>query len=400
MKKATEVLVIGGGPVGMYAALALTARGLDVQVIDKDHHGAEHSYGLALHPESLRLLDEVGLTRFLLPRGQRIERQVFYDAGKPVATLDFSKIEGAFPYVLVVPQTDLEDVLQQALAKRGVRVLHGHQALSVEAHQDYVEVEVAQMDKASVGYGVAHTEWSLDRVFDVRADYVIGADGYESFVRRSQRIPVSEVRPTQWFSVFEFPAELDMTDANRVVLHGAASNVLWPIGPERGRWSFEVDGSRATPGSAELVDLLAARAPWFGTPPSELVWSHTARFGQYLVDRYGQGRIWLAGDAAHGTSPVGVQSMNIGLREVHDLAQRISATRAGSTGRDLLREYDKRWRSEWRSMLGISRRLTPRDSSDDWAFHHAERLLPCIPASGNDLVSLLGELHLDLRPAA
>jgi 2-polyprenyl-6-methoxyphenol hydroxylase-like FAD-dependent oxidoreductase len=316
-----------------------------------------------------------------------------------VATLDFSKIEGAFPYVLVVPQADLEDVLRRALAKRGVRVLHGHQALSMEAHPDYVEVEVAQMDKASVGYGVAHTEWSLDRVHNVRATYVIGADGYESFVRRSQRIPVSEARPTQWFSVFEFPAEMDVADANRVVLHGAASNVLWPIGPERGRWSFEVDESWSG-GSSELTDLLAARAPWFGSPPSELVWSHTARFGQYLVDRYGHGRIWLAGDAAHGTSPVGVQSMNIGLREVHDLAKRISATRAGSTDRDLLREYDERWRSEWLSMLGISSRLAPRDDSDDWAAQNADRLLSCIPASGNDLMSLLGELHLDLRPAA
>ncbi len=400
MKKTTEVLVIGGGPVGMYTALALAERGLDVQLIDKDDHGAEHSYALALHPQSLRLLDEIGLVRYLLPKGQRIRRQVFYDGENPSLTLDFSVVDGAFPYVLVVPQTALEDVMQKALAKRGVKVLRNHQALSLDNLADHVQVEVAQMDKASVGYGVAHTEMSLDKVFNVRADYVVGADGYESFVRRAQRIPVEKARPTQWFAVFEFPAKLETIDESRVVLADHAGGVLWPLGTERARWSFQVAESHSVPGTAELAELLAARAPWFGFTPRELVWSNTVRFEQYLVSRYGQGRVWLTGDAAHGTSPVGVQSMNIGFREAHDLAQRLSATRAGSTERDLLRGYDERWRLEWRSMLGLSARLAPLDESHAWAARNADRLLPCIPASGDDLARLLEALHLDLRPAA
>ncbi len=400
MKKTSEVLVIGGGPVGMYAALALVSRGLDVQIIDKDEQGVAHSYGLALHPESLRLLDELGLTRFLLPHGQRIERLAFYDAADRAQTLDFSVVEGAFPYVLVVPQTLLEDVLERALAKRGVRVLRNHQALSINNGPDHVEVEVARMDKASVGYGIARTEMSLDRIYNVRADYVVGADGYESFVRRSQRIQVEKPRPTQWFTVFEFPAEMVTTDEARVVLHGAASNVLWPIHPGRGRWSFQVGESNSGSNPAELAELLASRAPWFGSPPEELVWANTVRFEQYLVERYGEGRVWLAGDAAHGTSPVGVQSMNVGLREAHDLAERLSATRAGSTDRDLLGGYDARWRSEWQSMLAISARLAPQNGSQAWAVENADRLLCCIPASGPDLARLLEQMHLDLRPAA
>jgi 2-polyprenyl-6-methoxyphenol hydroxylase-like FAD-dependent oxidoreductase len=400
MKKTTEVLVVGGGPVGMYTALALAERGLDVQIVDKDNQGAAHSYGLALHPQSLRLLDELGVARHLLQAGQRIVRQVFYDGEKPAISLDFGVVDDAFPYVLVVPQTALEDVLERALVKRGIRVLRDHQALSVESHPDFVEVEVARMDKASVGYGVAHTEASLDRIYKVRADYVIGADGYESFVRRTQRIPVEKVRATQWFAVFEFPLEMKFTDESRVVLQQTTSSVVWPLGPARGRWGFEVAESHAAPGPQEFGELLAARAPWFGPAPSDLVWSSTVRFEQYLVDRYGQGRVWLVGDAAHGTSPVGVQSMNIGFREAHDLVQRLSATRARSTDRDLLHGYNERWRGEWRSMLGLSTRLASSDDSAAWAARNAERLLSCIPASGHDLRRLLEELHLDLRPAA
>ncbi len=400
MKKSSEVLVIGGGPVGMYTALALAERGLDVQIIDKDGYGAEHSYGLALHPESLRLLDELGLTRYLLPPGQRVERQVFYDGGQAVLTLDFSVVDGAFPYVLVVPQTALEEVLEKALLKRGIRVLHDHQALTIETHTDSVEVEIAKMDKASVGYGIAHTEMSLDHTYNVRADYVVAADGYESFTRRALRIPVEKARATQWFAVFEFPAEMPFTGESRVVLEADTSNVVWPLGPGRGRWSFEVSESHAAPGIPELAELLSSRAPWFEPKPREIVWSNTVRFEHYLADRYGQGRIWLAGDAAHGTSPVGVQSMNIGFREAHDLAQRLSATRAGSTERDLLRGYNELWRREWRSMLGLSARVAPLDDSHSWAARNADRLLSCIPASGEDLARLLQEVHLGLRPAA
>lgn len=400
MKKSSEVLVIGGGPVGMYAALCLAERGLDVQIVDKDDHGAKHSYGLALHPQSLRLLDELGLTRYLLPRGQRIERQVFYEGAEPVLTLDFNAIDGAFPYVLVVPQTALEEVLEKALLKRGIHVLRDHQALSIESHAGSVEVEVAKMDKASVGYGVAHTEMSLDHTYDVHADYVVGADGYESFTRRALRISVEKARATQWFSVFEFLVQMPFTEESRVVLEEGASNVVWPLGPGRGRWSFEVSESHTAPGVEELAELLSSRVPWFEPRPSEVVWSNTVRFEHYLADRYGQGRVWLAGDAAHGTSPVGVQSMNIGFREAHDLAQRLSATRAGSTDRDLLRGYEEFWRRQWRSMLGLSARLAPLDDSRSWAARNADRLLSCIPSSGDDLARLLQELHLDLRPAA
>lgn len=400
MKKRTEALVIGGGPVGMYAALSLAEHGLDVQIIDKDDSGAEHSYGLALHPESLRLLADLGLVKDLLPHSQRIERQLFFDAGEHVATVDFGAVEGAFPYVLVVPQTALEDVLDKALAKRGVHVLRGHQALSIDAGADSVVIDVAQMDKASVGYGIAHTEKSLDRSFTVRADFVIGADGYESFTRRAQRMPVEKAGATQWFAVFEFPGEMDSPNESRVVLDPAAGNVLWPLGANRGRWSFEVPESHSAPGLAEFRELADQRIPWRTPTPQELVWSGTVRFEHYLVARYGQGRVWLAGDAAHGTSPVGVQSMNIGLREARDLVQRISAVHEGSTPRDLLGEYDERWRREWRSLLGLSGQLAPSEGSESWTTRNADRLLPCIPASGEDLTRLLEQLHLQLRPAA
>src|SRR3954454_24848962 len=74
-----EVLVAGAGPVGLMAALTLAEQGIQVQIVDQEKRPAARSYALALHPQSLRLLDEVGLADELLERAHRIERLAFYE---------------------------------------------------------------------------------------------------------------------------------------------------------------------------------------------------------------------------------------------------------------------------------------------------------------------------------
>jgi 2-polyprenyl-6-methoxyphenol hydroxylase-like FAD-dependent oxidoreductase len=108
-----------------------------------------------------------------------------------------------------------------------------------------------------------------------------------------------------------------------------------------------------------------------------------------VVDRFGSGRAWLAGDAAHATGPVGVQSMNVGLREAHDLAERISAIVKSGDDLSTLERYDAERRHEWRRLLNLDAGLRPTGPTSAWSGERAERLLPCVPASGEDLDTLL-----------
>ena len=73
------------------------------------------------------------------------------------------------------------------------------------------------------------------------------------------------------------------------------------------------------------------------------------RFERYLVDGYGADRVWLAGDAAHATGPLGVQSMNVGFREARALTDRVDEILRGSGSLDGLRAYDEGFRAEWRT---------------------------------------------------
>jgi 2-polyprenyl-6-methoxyphenol hydroxylase-like FAD-dependent oxidoreductase len=395
-KPQTEVLVVGAGPVGLFTALCMAERGLGVEIIDKDWRGTLHSYALALHPGSLRLLSALGLADELLAKGQRIARVAIYEQGARVGALDVAALGGPHPFLLIVPQSALERTLAKRLESRKIKVHWNHQATAIEQDGGEVRVKVAQMEKCSVGYPVAHTEWSVVKEFDTRVAFVVGADGYYSSVRRACGARFEHHGTPEAFSVYEFPAALEFQDEARLALHDSTLNVVWPLGDARGRFSFQVEKESPAPPSLEgLQQLARARAPWFRSQVDQIYWSSTIVFERRLVDRFGNGRIWLAGDAAHITGPVGVQSMNVGLREGHELAERCAAIQArGGSALDELQDFERQRQAEWRRLLGLAGAPQAGATTPAWAARHAARLLPCIPASGAELDALLDQLGL------
>jgi len=148
--------------------------------------------------------------------------------------------------------------------------------------------------------------------------------------------------------------------------------------------------------AAHLRVFIAQRAPWFVGSVDDLTWRTVVRFEKRLASAYGQGRMWLAGDAAHLTGPVGVQSMNVGLHEIHDLAGRAAKLlRTQGSVKDL-ESYNSRWEAEWRMLHGLSGGLKPHSDTDPWVARNASQLLSCLPAHGVELGKLAGQLKLGL----
>jgi len=395
VKRETDVLVIGGGPVGLFAALSLVERGLDVQILDKDWRGAAHSYALALHPRSLRLLDEYGLAEPLLEAGHKVERVGFYKGAERVGELDVTTLAGRFPFVLVVPQNVLEHTIEERLQQRKVKVAWNHQAMSLEQDGQGVVAKIGRMEKYSTGYPIAHTEWLMAKEYETRASYLIGADGYHSFVRKSLGADYEHVGPAEHFSVFECHLPIDFADEVRVILDDSGTNVVWPLDERRGRFSFQTDAKLPAEPTIEAVqELIRTRAPWFAPALEEIGWHTNVLFERRLAQSFGSLRIWLAGDAAHATGPVGGQSMNVGLREAYDLAECCSSALNRGASPDVFREYAKQRRDEWSRLLGLSGTLQATGTAQEWARSMASRILPCVPASGDELEQLLGQIGL------
>jgi 2-polyprenyl-6-methoxyphenol hydroxylase-like FAD-dependent oxidoreductase len=140
------------------------------------------------------------------------------------------------------------------------------------------------------------------------------------------------------------------------------------------------------------------RAPWFKDPVREITWCTDVVFEHRCVSEFGRGGCWLAGDSAHQTGPVGAQSMNAGFLEGAMLASAIRKTlREAADPAPLLAAYNQQRLSEWRAMLGMSGTLQASQKTDSWVASRAERLLSCLPGSGNDLWNLAGQLGLDRR---
>ncbi|HVQ23970.1 MAG TPA: FAD-dependent monooxygenase, partial [Planctomycetota bacterium] len=235
----TDALVVGAGPTGLVAALSLAKAGLSVEVIDEAWRQAGHSYALALHPRSLNLLDELGVASQATDSGRKLPSLTLLAGDEPRQSLRCGARDDRFPYLLSLPQSGLERLLTDALARLGVKVRWSHRLASLEPDGDAVVATVERLEKESGGYGVAHTEWAVAATQSFRAGFVIGADGHRSLVRRALGTPLDEAGPSQVFAIFECLAP-NAGDEERLVLREDSVNALWPLPDGRARWSLEV----------------------------------------------------------------------------------------------------------------------------------------------------------------
>ena len=328
-----EVLVVGAGPVGLVAALFLQQHGVRVEVVDMHQRTTQHSYALAIHPRTLRILDEAGLSEGLIGAGRKLTKVAYYEGRERRAEIDYSALASKHPYLLVLRQSLLERAAEEALRQKKVKVLWGHRLQSLNADDATPRVEVAKLDQVASGYPVARTEWVVVRSETIRPAYVIGADGYDSAVRRMAGIEMEEHGAGQVFSVYEIEAAGELPAEVRVILDPDLTSVYWPLEEGRCRWGFQIQDASGHEASMErLEQLIAARAPWCTARPTQIYWSTLGLFESRVTRSFGKGGVWLAGDAAHQAAPVGVHSMNSGLVEARELAARMVADPA--RGRD------------------------------------------------------------------
>jgi 2-polyprenyl-6-methoxyphenol hydroxylase-like FAD-dependent oxidoreductase len=429
--RSPEVLIAGAGPVGLFAALSLARRGVAVRIVDTGVWACTHSYALALHPQTLPLFEELGLLDEVLEHCYPVRSVELYDAIGPRAHV---ALDASVPTecLAVLRQDALEGILEQALSKLDISVEWRHELSSIVPGRDSVEAAIDRYEKESRGYIVAHTEWVVAGSSTGEYSYVVGADGYNSRVRRALGLDFPEVGPAQYFAVFELSTDSDLQDEMSIVLGDGTANVLWPLPGGDCRWSFllpehsdpAVEGikdvlessgfghfptertkdrvMRSEGGTQDeilsdknLHRLIAARAPWFHAKIRAVKWRSIVRFERRMSSGFGAGRLWLAGDSAHLTGPIGVQSMNAGLAEARDLAFTLARIVRDGEPPSILLDYERRSRDIWDQLHGRKGRLSPGPAADPWVATHAAELLSCLPATGERLTAMAAQLGLE-----
>ncbi|HEU5349376.1 MAG TPA: FAD-dependent monooxygenase, partial [Ktedonobacterales bacterium] len=174
MTRAADVLVVGAGPTGLVLALQAHDHGAHVRIVERRREAFRPSRALILHPRTLEVLRPLGVTESLLARAD-IAPEARLHLGSRVVRARLAELalsDTAFPHLSFVRQMDVETILAQALADRGVEVERGTELIEVSN-------------------GVASARATLRsqaRIERTECDFVAGCDGPESTVRRAAGI--------------------------------------------------------------------------------------------------------------------------------------------------------------------------------------------------------------------
>ncbi|SCG79447.1 2-polyprenyl-6-methoxyphenol hydroxylase [Micromonospora echinaurantiaca] len=337
----TDVLVVGAGPTGLTAALALARRGAEVTVVDRLERPPVTSRAAVVHAYTLEELDRIGAAAPLIARGLRSPGFTVRDRDRVLLTVPFRTLPSRHAYALMVSQSVTEEVLTGELAALGVTVLRPYQVTGLA-------VDAAG---ATVAFAGGAT---------VRARYLVGADGMRSLVREQAGIGFSG--PATGAESFAL-ADVRVTSAlprDQVALFLARSGPLvWaPLPDGVVRLVAAVDEAPADPDAGYFQALLDERGP--ARRPdrvTEVLWSSRFRLHHRIADTFRAGPVLLAGDAGHVHSPAGGQGMNLGIVDAVDLGSTLADVLAGGP-ETLLDGYAARRRPMAEEVVGFADRLT------------------------------------------
>jgi 3-(3-hydroxy-phenyl)propionate hydroxylase len=363
VNSAKHVLIAGGGPVGLFAALLLGRAGLPVRVFDENAALLRDPRAATTHPATLDVLGAAGLVDDMARVGLVAPIVQFWDrpTGECVAQFDHALLRDVTPYPYVIQCEQFKTsqlILDRLRALPNVEVLFDHQVLDVAAHDGAVDVSVRGPD------GVRRHQGA----------YLIGADGGRSVVRKQCGIPFEGFTWADRFLVLTTPFDFE---ASRGYCYRSyfADPDEWcncfkvaADGPP-GLWRtvFPTD-PRLT--DEEILGEAAAQARLRKFFPSgrdyEIVHRNLYTTHQRIAGTFRAGRVLLAGDAAHVNNSIGGMGLNGGLQDAANLAEKLTAVLFDEGPDALLDLYDLQRRtvtSEFvqQQTIGNKKRLEERN---------------------------------------
>jgi 2-polyprenyl-6-methoxyphenol hydroxylase-like FAD-dependent oxidoreductase len=327
----TPVTIVGAGPVGLCMALGLARQGVRCVLLEKKATTSGTSKAPALHVRTREIFRQWGVEDGFLEKGVLHEQLTMHSVvrgHRPLLSLDFSELadEADRPGLLLLEQRETEALLLEAVHESGLcDLLFGAEVIGLEQTGD--------------GATVRFRRDGIERVVDT--EYVVGCDGASSFVRRALGLPFEgatySLRPM--LADVYVDDERDELPQPRVWTGRGGYGFAARIRP--GLWRI-VHLPQGEPHqeavSEDEVDERVGRL--LGPGPFELAWASRFRIHVRSSPRFYDGRILLAGDAAHVHSPVSGYGMNGGIHDAHNLAWKLAHALRGADSERLFESYE------------------------------------------------------------
>ena len=372
---AERVLIAGAGPVGLTAALDLARRGIPVTVLEAGDKIFDDPRAGTIHPPTLELFAASGVTDAMLARGYIVRNYQYRDRRTGVvADFDLGALadDTPYPYRLMLEQHKICSILLDMLKQYPhCEVLMEHRVASVTQDGDGVTATV-ETPRGSATF---------------RGRWMIGCDGGRSQVRKSMNVDFSGFTYEERFLILS--TRYDFAPLGYALTNYIADPDEWcalfkvPGHDERGTWRvvFPVD---AVSPVEEIFEERAVqrRIQGFHRKDGDYDVIHRNLYSvhQRVASCYRDGRLLIAGDAAHINNPLGGMGMNFGFHDAFNLADKLAAIIQDGASDDLLDLYDRQRRTvaqEYlqRQTIENKRNIEQKDPREREKFHDELRAI-------------------------